>query len=257
MTFDPGPIDAFRDLCEVYPDDTVYKNDFGFRSAWGPIFYRGRATGSARLLVIGQDPAQTEAITRRCLCGRAGRRAQGFVQKLGYTKSYLMINAFVYAIENQNQALPHLNDPAIQAYRHKWLDAAFAHKIEAVITFGNPARDAWNAYVAATTGPAKTVFHQHALHPTASDSSGGTITVANQLDNWNTALAKLSAAIKHPDQHIPLVPYGTEFLPSELPEIPEADLPMGLPPWMRSADGWATMPTPPGNQRANILVTIP
>ena len=131
--FDTGPTGTFRTLCRNYPDDTVYKGSDGFRSLWGPIFYRGRANGTARLLVIGQDPAQTEAVTRRILCGNAGRRAQGFVEKLGFTKSYLMINAFAYAIYNQTMAL-HLNDAGIQAYRHQWLEAAFAPgKIEAVV----------------------------------------------------------------------------------------------------------------------------
>ena len=55
--------------------------------------------------MIGQDPAQTEAVTRRILSGQAGRRVQGFVEKLGYTKSYLMINAFLYGIYNQSMAL--------------------------------------------------------------------------------------------------------------------------------------------------------
>ena len=87
IPFDTGPKGTFKTLCESYPGDTVYKGSDGFRSLWGPIFYRGRTDGSARLLVIGQDPAQTEAFTRRILSGQAGRRVQGFVEKLGYSKS--------------------------------------------------------------------------------------------------------------------------------------------------------------------------
>ena len=75
--FDAGPTGAFKTLCQNYPDDTVFRDADGFRSLWGPIFYRGRANGTARLLVIGQDPAQTEAVTRRILSGQAGRRVQG------------------------------------------------------------------------------------------------------------------------------------------------------------------------------------
>ena len=154
--FDTGPTGTFRTLCRRYPDDTVYRGADGFRSLWGPIFYRGRANGTARLLVIGQDPAQTEAVTRRILSGQAGRRVQGFVEKLGYSKSYLMINAFVYGIFNQDMALPHLNDPDIQAYRHTWLEAAFAPgKIEAVVTFGTPAFNAWTAFKATPAGQSR------------------------------------------------------------------------------------------------------
>jgi uracil-DNA glycosylase len=258
--FDTGPTGTFRQLCRNYPDDTVYKGADGFRSLWGPIFYRGRANGSARLLVMGQDPAQTEAFTRRILSGQAGRRVQGFVEKLGYTKSYLMINAFVYGIFNQSMALPHLNDPDIQAYRHQWLEAAFAPgKIEAVVTFGTPAFDAWTTFKATPAGQAIDVFHQRALHPTA-DKPGGPISRKDLLDNWNVALQRLHAKIQNPDVAKPLVPYGNDFAPADLPEIPSRDFPMGLQRWMRATDFWAGIPKPPadpGNERANISIVVP
>jgi uracil-DNA glycosylase len=255
--FDTGPTGTFRTLCRTYPDDTVYKGADGFRSLWGPIFYRGRANGTARLLAIGQDPAQTEAVTRRILSGQAGRRVQGFVEKLGFSKSYLMINAFVYGIYNQNLALPHLNDPDIQAYRHKWLEAAFAPgKIEAVVTFGTPAFNAWTTFTATPAGQNVTAFHHRALHPTA-DKPGGPITRKDLLDNWNVALTALHANIQHPDVAKPLVPYGNDFTAAELPEIPSRDFPMGLQAWMRNTDFWATMSPTPGTERANISIDVP
>ena len=255
--FDTGPTGTFRTLCRNYPDDTVFRAADGFRSLWGPIFYRGRANGSARLLVIGQDPAQTEAVTRRILAGQAGRRVQGFVEKLGYTKSYLMINAFLYGIFNQNMALPHLNDPDIQGYRDQWLEAALAPgKIEAVVTFGTPAFNAWTAFRATPAGQSVTVFHHRALHPTA-DKPGGPITRKELLDNWNVALQSFHANIQHPDVTTPLVPYGNDFTPAELPEIPSRDLPMGLQPWMRNTDFWASMSPTPGTERANISIEVP
>jgi uracil-DNA glycosylase len=261
--FDTGPTGTFRTLCQKYPDDTVFRGADGFRSLWGPIFYRGRANGTARLLAIGQDPAQTEAVTRRCLSGQAGRRVQGFVEKLGYSKSYLMINAFLYGIYNQSMALPHLNDPDIQAYRHQWLEAAFAPgKIEAVVTFGTPAFNAWTAFTATPAGAsASATIHFHkALHPT-SDKPGGPITRQDLLDNWNVALQFLHPKVQHPDVTKPLVPYGSDFTAAELPEIPSRDFPMGLPSWMRDTDFWASLPptTPgtPGTERANISITVP
>lgn len=257
--FDTGPTGAFRTLCRNYPDDAVFRGADGFRSLWGPIFYRGRANGTARLLVIGQDPAQTEAVTRRCLSGQAGRRVQGFVEKLGYTKSYLMINAFLYGIFNQSMALPHLNDPEVQAYRHKWLEAAFAPgRLEAVVTFGTPAFNAWKAFTETPAGAsASASIHFHkALHPTA-DKPGGPITRKDLLDNWNVALHRLHPDIQHPDVAKPLVPYGADFTAAELPEIPSRDLPMGLPPWMRSTDFWASLSPTPGTERANISIQVP
>lgn len=256
--FDTGPTGTFRKLCRSYPDGTVFKGSDGFRSLWGPIFYRGRANGRARLLVIGQDPAQTEAVTRRILSGQAGRRVQGFVEKLGYTKSYLMINAFLYGIFNQSMALPHLNDPEIKAYRHEWLEAAFAPgRIEAVVTFGTPAFNAWKEFEPILTARNIHVFHKRALHPTA-DKEGGPISRKDLLENWNIALQALHAEIKKPDVTKPLVLYGDDFSPDELPEIPSRDLPMGFPAWMRTTDFWASLPSnDPGTERANISIKVP
>ena len=170
-----------------------------------------------------------------------------------------MINAFLYGIFNQNMALPHLNDPDIQAYRDKWLLAAFAPgKIEAVVTFGTPAFNAWSAFTAtpAGAGVSATVQFHKALHPT-SDKPGGPITRQDLLDNWNVALQSLHPTIQHPDVAKPLVPYGSDFTPAELPEIPSRDLPMGLQPWMRNTDFWASMSPTPGTERANISIEVP
>ena len=50
------------------------------------------------MLLIGQDPAQHEAITRRILVGEAGQRTQGFLAKLGITRSYVMVNTYLYSV---------------------------------------------------------------------------------------------------------------------------------------------------------------
>lgn len=64
-TFDLGPVEEpFASLVADYPGTDTYPAS-GFRVEWGPIFHRGRLDGSARLLVIGQDPAQSETIVRR------------------------------------------------------------------------------------------------------------------------------------------------------------------------------------------------
>ena len=89
-------------------------------------------------------------------------------------------------------------------------------------------------------GQAVTAFHHRALYPTA-DHPGGSIS-RKDLDNWNVALQSLNANIQHPDVAKPLVLYGNDFMPAELPEIPSRDFPMGLPSWMRSKDLRATMP---------------
>jgi len=92
--FDPGYCAAaFQQLVRDYPDEQVYPFK-DFRTEWGPIFHRGRLDGSARVLVLGQDPAQHETIARRILVGEAGQRIQGFLAKLGMDISYVMIIRF-------------------------------------------------------------------------------------------------------------------------------------------------------------------
>src|SRR5271169_803977 len=82
QTFDPGyDREPYQSLCDQAPDATIYPYN-AFRVEWGPIFHRGRLDGTARLLCIGQDPAEHEAVVRRILVGTAGHRVQGFLVKL-------------------------------------------------------------------------------------------------------------------------------------------------------------------------------
>ena len=99
--FDLGySAEPFRTLCREYPDETVYPSA-DFRTEWGPIFHRGRLDGTARVLILGQDPAQHETIARRILVGEAGQRIQGFLAKLGIDRSYVMVNTFLYSVYGQ------------------------------------------------------------------------------------------------------------------------------------------------------------
>ena len=60
--FDTGYAEEpFRGLVEAAPAAEAYPPE-AFRLEWGPIFHRGRLDGSARILVLGQDPAAHEAI---------------------------------------------------------------------------------------------------------------------------------------------------------------------------------------------------
>src|SRR5437870_4561565 len=96
--FDPGyGEEPFSTLVRTYPEADVYPSG-QFRVEWGPIFHRGRLDGSARVLIIGQDPAQHETVVRRILVGEAGRRIQGFLGKLGITTRYVMVNTFLYSV---------------------------------------------------------------------------------------------------------------------------------------------------------------
>src|SRR5262249_9878159 len=122
-TFDPGIChEPFVTLCEQAPDESAYPYS-AFRVEWGPIFYRGRLDGTARVLCIGQDPAQNEAVVRRILIGVAGHRVQGFLAKLGIDRSYVMINTSltVYIIKAAPHRTPRMRqwpDIEIAGFRH-------------------------------------------------------------------------------------------------------------------------------------------
>jgi uracil-DNA glycosylase len=262
--YDPGyGTEPFRSLCNQHPDVTDYPQD-AFRVEWGPIFHRGRLDGSARILVIGQDPASHETIVRRVLVGEAGQRLQGFLYKLGIDQSYVIINTFLYSVYGQSGGNRHKNDPGIIAYRNRWLDAVLLGKqVEAVVALGGLAEDAWLKWKATPSGLGFNTTFAKITHPTFPESAGGTAAeratnVKSMLTNWNSGLQTLKPAIAHPDAARALVNYGESFGPSDLKEIPEIDVPFGLPPWMRGLKAWATRSgTTAAQKRATIKITVP
>ena len=262
--FDPGYVDEpFLSLVRDYPEADVYPAN-RFRVEWGPIFHRGRLDGTARLLVIGQDPAQHETIVRRVLVGEAGRRLQGFLAKLGLTESYAIVNTFVYSVFGSvsTQAKKH---PKVVAYRNRWLDALLASsKVEAVVALGTLAEEAFQLWKATPTGAAVATTFVAITHPTQPESSSkgnaAKLAAATQklLENWNDGLQALEAAVAHPDAPGPLVPYGTTWGAGERPPIPERDFPAGLPAWMHEQDGWAKRVGKDDlEKRRTITVTVP
>lgn len=263
--FDPGYGKApYDQLCRNYPDETIYPYS-DFRFEWGPVFHRGRLDGTARVLVIGQDPAQSETVARRILVGTAGHRFQGFMFKLGIDLSYTLINTFLYSVYGQSGGTKHQKDAGIVAYRNQWIKAILSNNsIEAVIALGTLADAAWQAWKLTPASIAFTPAYAHITHPTQPEGAAKNNKTKQaqltklMLQNWNAALNALRPHITHPDTVRPLVPYGPKFLPAELVEIPEADLPPGTPAWMRSAGAWATRTgKTPALKRATITATVP
>jgi uracil-DNA glycosylase len=256
--FDPGPVGPpFAELCADYPGAEAYPPD-EFRLEWGPIFHRGRLDGSARVLVLGQDPAQHEAIARRILVGEAGQRVQAFLRKLGIDRSYVMVNAFLYSVYAK-RASERVDDELIAAYRHRWFDALLLDTdVEAVIAFGSLARRAFEQWQRTPAGRDREVAFRAVKHPTFPEGSGGgAAAMRDLLEGWNDALEALRPSIEHPDADRDLVPYDTSKR-AETAAIPEADLPAGLPPWMRSLRVWADRPQGDvETKRATITVVVP
>ena len=259
--FDPGyGRKPFFDLVRDYPEADVYPPD-EFRIEWGPLFHRGRLDGTARVLVLGQDPAQHEAIVRRVLVGEAGQRIQGFLAKLGITRRYVMLNTFLYSLFG-SAGSSRWDDDDVAEYRHRWLDALLLDTdVEAVVTIGSLAGDAFELWRSDRNSD---LPFERCIHPTfpeafsRGDPAKYAAAMHQMLSDWNAALETLSGAIEHPDEDVVLVPYGTTLKSSDLAPIPEIDMPAGLPPWMRSLTKWADREgSSIETKRATIVVVIP
>ena len=262
--FDPGYVsEPYLSLCADYPEADVYPPD-QFRAEWGPVFHRGRLDGSARVLVIGQDPAQHETIVRRILVGEAGRRLQGLLAKLGVTRSYVCINTWLYSVYGDVKAATQHSVPLVD-YRNRWLAALQAGgRVEAVIALGQAADKAWTLWRATPAGQASQVAYAPVAHPTQPESSSKgdkaklAAATAKLLQNWNAALDLLSPAILHPDSPVALAHYGSAWGARDRLAVPESDFPAGLPSWMHENDGWAARVGATAiAKRRDITITVP
>lgn len=124
--FDPGPPPSWADLFSEAPLGFYQQRPKQFRFEFGPVYYRGRLDGTARVLVVGQDPSTDEILAQRTLVGDAGQRVQGLLRKLGLASSYLMLNTFLYGIHGQftkPMATLSASDPVL-AYRNRLFDHA-------------------------------------------------------------------------------------------------------------------------------------
>lgn len=218
--YDPGPPPAWEALFAQAPLDAYAANP-RFRFEFCPVFYRGRLDGTARVLVIGQDPSTDEILAQRILTGAAGQLVQGLLKKLGLTQSYTMFNTFLYGIHGQfttPMQKVSASDPFL-AFRNSLLDhLAATNHLEAVIAFGNAAHNTFDLW---SGGQALPVFKL--VHPTA--QSGITA-------SWNANLPNLLAAITPDAGAAPdPSPYGAKLSSKDRADIPRRDLNFGIPSW--------------------------
>jgi len=218
--FDHGPNAAWEALFGAAPI-AAFKANPRFRTEFAPVYYRGRLKGSARILVIGQDPATDEILAQRTLVGNAGQLVQGLLKKLGITRSYTMLNTFLYGIHGQFDAAMRnvsRSDPFL-SYRNSLFDRVKAtSQIEAVIAFGNGAHDSFDHWPG---GQTLRVFKL--IHPTAQSGIGA---------NWNLHLPDMLAAIT-PDAGAMTdpTPYVGNPGTNNRADIPRLDLNFGVPDW--------------------------
>ncbi len=204
---------------------------------WGPVFYRGRLTGRARFLGIASDPGPTERLVCRTLVGDAGQRVQGFLDKLGLTHSYVLVNAFPVAVHPKSvfSAQPLLSAPDHLAWRNRFYDLVTGDDLEAIVAFGANAAIALDLWASKPDVPTFKV--PHPSNPNEEDL----------LDAWRTAIPALRAAVT-PDQDGSAEgpSYGSVFAESDYRRIPGGDLPFGYPTWVGD-DAWGRRARPRHN----------
>ena len=139
-----------------------------------------------------------------------------------------------------------------------------ALEVEAVVSLGTAADEAWELWKTTPAGLASSVAHAAVTHPTQPESSSKgdkaklAAATVKLLQNWNAGLQLLSPAITHPDEPRPLVLYGSTWAEGDRLPMLEMDFPAGLPSWMREQDGWAKRAGKDNAaKRRNITITVP
>jgi hypothetical protein len=235
--FDRGPSAELAALFDRVPTPSAPEH---FWFDWGPVFYRGRLDGSARMLCVASDPGATERIAGRSLVGNAGQRVQGLLAKLGLTRSYVCLNAWAFGLY-PSRALAeqrHLDEPAELAWRNELYDRATSQELQAIIAFGFMARRAVELWVSRPDVPVRGV-----PHPSNPDE-------ARLLEEWRAAVSELRAIVTPDADGDNGGPnYGTDFAEGDYAPIPRRDLPFGAPAFLGD-DAWVR--AAPGERRNSV-----
>jgi uracil-DNA glycosylase len=130
-----------------------------FRWHHGPMFFRGRLDGSAKVVVVGQEGAQDESLSHRSFTGGTGARMQHLLRHLGVDRSYLFLNSFVYPIfgqyTNDLRSLAQDRRSPIVIHRHQILDKAIIEgDVRLVIAVGRAAKESIATWIGAHGGSA-------------------------------------------------------------------------------------------------------
>jgi uracil-DNA glycosylase len=212
--FDPGPPPELAALFDRVPDPPVLR-DFWFD--WGPVFYRGRLDGSARVMCVASDPGPTERIAGRTLVGNAGQRVQGLLAKLGLARAYVCVNAWAYAVHPTKAQDEHarLEEPEQTQWRNELYDAVAGPELQAVIAFGGMAQRAVELW---TSRP--DVALSEVPHPSSHDAQ-------RLVDEWRAAVERLGPIVTPEADRAPN--YGAHFAERDYAPVPRGDLPFGAP----------------------------
>jgi len=227
--FDHGPpAELARHFAEV--PDPAEKSHFWFD--WGPVFYRGRLDGSARVLCIASDPGPTERIAGRTLVGNAGQRVQGLLAKIGLTHSYLCLNAWAHNLHPgfASEERKKLDEPGQMKWRNRLYDLATGSQLEAIVAFGENAQAALKLWTDRPDAFVCEIPHPSAARDEQSEKS--------LLDKWRKAVDDLRKEVTPDSDGDAAGPnYGPKFTEADYAPIPRADLPFGAPAFLGD-DAW-------------------
>jgi uracil-DNA glycosylase len=231
LLFDKGPSTAFAKHFAALPDYTPFKDNFWH--SWGPVFYRGRLDGTARVICVASDPGPTERVAARSFVGNAGQRVQGFLNKIGLTQSYVCVNGFAYALfpGKLSKGMKLLSEPGLLTWRNQLFNMLKKPKLQAIIAFGDVAKKAVQLWDGKGNIPVFETFHPSYHHDGANGEK-------KMLTDWNRVVTGLRAIIT-PDAgagtNLPL--YGAKFKETDYAAVPRLDLPFGVPDWFGD-DKW-------------------
>jgi hypothetical protein len=248
---DAGPSGSIQAVMDATPD---YQAEMGdsttFWYAFGPVLYRGRLDGSARVIGIASDPGPAECLpfARRALIGDSGQKTQGFFRKLGLTRSYVLVNGFAVALRpsQKSKGLKALKENAnIRAARHGLYNGLLAGgAVEAIVAFGDVAHQAYDLWAASNSAVAAVPVFKLA-HPAAVDREGTGNDAA--LKAWANAVTALRGVVTPDADGDPTEEnFADYFTELDYARIPRWDLPAVAPAYIGD-DSWGRAATPQHN----------
>jgi uracil-DNA glycosylase len=241
--FDAGP-PASSDYAELFAQTPNYRGvgqailgSEGFRWHHGPVFYRGRlGQNQVRVLVIGQEGGQDEALAHRAFVGGSGARMQHLLKFLGITQSYLFLNTFFYPIFGQYGTklrwLAQSPDSPIVKHRHAVFEHVVARNpaLDLIIAVGAAARETVDTWFDMRGAPPHAdSLRVNVVHPGA--ASGGSATAV--LQSFRAAVTAVRNWANTRPAWLPVDPGATRDLTATFTylaaPIPFRDLPYGAP----------------------------
>jgi uracil-DNA glycosylase len=252
---DPGPSDA-SGWAALFAETPNYRGlgravlgREAFRWHHGPMFYRGRLDGSAKVAIVGQEGAQDESLSHRSFTGGTGARMQFMLRFLGIDRSYLFLNSFIYPIFGQYSAdlrpLAQDHRSPIAQHRNRIFDKAIVDgDVRLVIAVGTAAKESIATWIGSHGGSAQPDQLHNAtmgsipnrvrvigvLHPGGA-SGGSTATIKA---DFQRAVNRIQTWVAADAAWLPLDPGMARDLSAPYPysssAIPYRDFPFGTSP---------------------------